>query len=387
MPGSDVNEVDLVWRDHVPLGINLLMNDESGNIKVVDFPRGSQSRKVASSVNLDPKIFEGSIIVAVNGSRYSEDDRDELFEALKDPARPKTIRFQLVGEEDVNEMRKFISNDESSSDCDDDSEQNNQRNNQQNDPGFDQVVLMTIQIIDEAPLGINFAKALNNFALVVQYLKSNHSKQFQPNGRHLTKGLLLSHVNEQLVMGMDGTGIEKALSLLESEGMKRPLTLTFAEPYHEYLSFHHTECLSLKGGPEELILEVIKGEETRNLISIKGFKNIDGMAETMGAVIGDRLLFVNGERVGIGCGSIQSPSLDELILFLANPESYPVALTFGRENHGTSRWTDENVTFNIDKAFTFCVTISSFDELGCTLGTGNNPQDFIIESFNDIMGK
>ena len=30
---------DLVFRDQVPLGINLLLNDESGMVRVVDFPR------------------------------------------------------------------------------------------------------------------------------------------------------------------------------------------------------------------------------------------------------------------------------------------------------------------------------------------------------------
>ena len=36
--------VELVWRDRLPLGMNLLMNDSSGKLKVVDFPRGSQAR-------------------------------------------------------------------------------------------------------------------------------------------------------------------------------------------------------------------------------------------------------------------------------------------------------------------------------------------------------
>lgn len=63
-------DVELVWRDRVPLGINLLMNDDSGLIKVVEFPRGSQARSVASRYELDPEIFKGAIVTTVNGSRY-----------------------------------------------------------------------------------------------------------------------------------------------------------------------------------------------------------------------------------------------------------------------------------------------------------------------------
>ena len=39
-PVQKSNLVELVWREHIPLGMNLLLNDESGQLKVVDFPRG-----------------------------------------------------------------------------------------------------------------------------------------------------------------------------------------------------------------------------------------------------------------------------------------------------------------------------------------------------------
>ena len=41
MEDESAKEVELVWREHLPLGMNLLMNDDSGLLKVVDFPRGS----------------------------------------------------------------------------------------------------------------------------------------------------------------------------------------------------------------------------------------------------------------------------------------------------------------------------------------------------------
>merc|ERR1740124_904526 len=67
---AEAYEVELVWREAVSLGIQLLMNDESGYMKVVDFPRGGQARNVAEAANLDPEIFKGATITAVNGKRF-----------------------------------------------------------------------------------------------------------------------------------------------------------------------------------------------------------------------------------------------------------------------------------------------------------------------------
>ena len=61
--------VELVWRDHVPLGMKLLMNDGSGDVKVVEFPRGGQARRVAEFANLDPDSFKGATNCAVSGRK------------------------------------------------------------------------------------------------------------------------------------------------------------------------------------------------------------------------------------------------------------------------------------------------------------------------------
>lgn len=117
--------IELVWRERLPLGMNLLLNDESGLLKVVDFPRGSQvmcfcfslrdnflfssnfqARKVCEGRGFVPEAFEGASIVAVNGSTY--DDDDELFDVLKDPSRPKSVGFVLADNEEAERLRKFV---------------------------------------------------------------------------------------------------------------------------------------------------------------------------------------------------------------------------------------------------------------------------------------
>ena len=80
---EDEEMVELVWRERVPLGLNLLTNDSSGYLKVIDFPRGTQARKVAQSKQLDPDLFKGATIERVNGRKYGPENQVELFSALK----------------------------------------------------------------------------------------------------------------------------------------------------------------------------------------------------------------------------------------------------------------------------------------------------------------
>jgi hypothetical protein len=75
---AQADEVELVWRERVPLGLNILTNHESGYLKVIDLPRGTQARQVAQQAQLDPDIFKGSTIVSVNGRRYGPDNQVDL---------------------------------------------------------------------------------------------------------------------------------------------------------------------------------------------------------------------------------------------------------------------------------------------------------------------
>ena len=43
--------------ERVPLGLNLLTNDSSLLLKVIDLPRGTQARVVAQANQLDPNLF------------------------------------------------------------------------------------------------------------------------------------------------------------------------------------------------------------------------------------------------------------------------------------------------------------------------------------------
>lgn len=53
----DRRRIELVWRERLPLGMNLLMNDDSGFLKVVDFPRGSVSSNNQQMIIILISIF------------------------------------------------------------------------------------------------------------------------------------------------------------------------------------------------------------------------------------------------------------------------------------------------------------------------------------------
>ena len=120
--GKDI--VELVWREPVPLGMKLLMNDGSGEVKVVEFPRGGQALRVAEAAELDPDMFKGATICGVNGRKFVDPpssfskmgsttasgpvDMSKIqvvIAALKEPGRPKSIEFLISETERTRIMR------------------------------------------------------------------------------------------------------------------------------------------------------------------------------------------------------------------------------------------------------------------------------------------
>ena len=256
----DENEVELVWREKLPLGLNILTNDESGLLKVVDFPRGTQARQVAQSKQLDPDMFKGSTIVAVNGRKYGPDNQPELFSALRDPSRPKAIMLRLASKDDLNKMDELTQNNKKGS------KTSSRRTPADENEGTN--IISTVIIVDEGDIGIKFATSRDNFSLVV--------RDHVPAGRTVNIPLnsLLSHVNDTLVLGEKGEGKMKAISLLEKVGAKRPLSLSFVKPYlYSIVVEKGNNGTDSIGGPAELLFTEVKPATSskENKIVLKDF--------------------------------------------------------------------------------------------------------------------
>mmetsp|Transcript_9313 Transcript_9313/g.25755 ORF Transcript_9313/g.25755 Transcript_9313/m.25755 type:complete len:1397 (-) Transcript_9313:48-4238(-) len=384
-PEEKTNLVELVWRERLPLGMNLLMNDESGELKVVDFPRGSQARVVSEKRQLDPDLFKGATIIAVNGTSYEE--QDELFDALKDPGRPKTVSFRLAESAESERVRRFVEGTDKAIDDDDENDESNSA------PRKFGERLVTFN--DPGELGIIFEAALDNCGLVVNgfleggdgtILAAQRSNDIQLRD-------LLTHVNGQVVVGRTGQGRDWSLKLLEESADRRPLLLSFVRSYLYRESIVRPEEMPGvpdTGGPEEMLLKERTLEDGSRRIYIKRFNPVSGCVESSGIFIGDHLVFVNGTPVGAGArwmGEGESPSLEEVYEMLCNKAFYPIGLTFARPQSKTSsRWTSQHdETFSDFEAETICVTCSSQSQLGCILDSLDNG-DIVISDFSSVPG-
>lgn len=283
----DRQSVELVWRERLPLGMNLLMNDESGYLKVVDFPRGSQARLVCEKRGFDPDLFKGATLVAVNGFEY--DDQDELFDALRDPVRPKTVEFELAESTDAERIRRFVEGKDSKDSMEDEPSDEPEREFKLRDVIFDQ----------PGELGIEFGNSLDNFGLIVRGFIEGQGGTVLSAERsgEIAVGDLLVKINDKLVVSTDGTGRAQAVELLESTAAVRPLCLTFTDPYlfSEILEAPaETTNPDSDGGPSELRMEEQASEDVPKRIVLNGLNDISGKAESAGILIGDHLVFVNG---------------------------------------------------------------------------------------------
>jgi hypothetical protein len=378
----DVNEdlVELVWRERVPLGLNLLTNDSSGILKVIDLPRGTQARVVAQANQLDPDLFKGATIVAVNGKRYGPDSQVDLFTALKDPARPKAILFKLSkSQNELERIDRIIKRKNGSSASLSRSE------------GVSGLVA-TVKIDDEGSIGVRLTSN-DNFALAVKLFLSNPDGDMLPveESGMVMVGDLLSHVNGTLVLAANGEGKQKAYSLLEQVGKLRPLSLGFVKPfqYSIIIKKDNIEDESL-GGPSELQFVEVDGttNSKEKTFVLKDFALAEGAAEKNGVLVGDNLIFVNGFPVGAGCKLLgngsKSPTMDEVGRMLK--EYSPLVLGFARAKAKQTRvqaMTSSALSIDIETATTFSVAASNHHHLGCKFAAGMNGTDIIVK---DIIG-
>jgi hypothetical protein len=382
-PNEDDVLIELVWRESLPLGMNLLLNDDSGMLKVVEFPRGSQARKICEQKEIDPILFNGATIVSVNGTKY--DIQDDLFDALKDPSRPKSIRFRLANSEAAEQVKQFVLGNKGIKEEEIDAPRT-----------FE---LREIIFQESREIGIEFAPSPDDFGLVVKsYVAGPGGTVLEAEkAENLYLGDLLCKINGVLVLGENGKGKLKALELLQLVGAERPLSLAFIEPYmyHEAFEKSSDASISQVGGPDELELEEKKTDRGSKRIKVKTFTEVNGTAETGGILIGDHLVFVNGMPVGAGCrltGDTNYPDLGDIYKMLKDEYMYPIALTFARPRQKERQWESylqggvQEERFTVDNADTICVIANSFGQLGCVFEGKKRNREIVLTDLFAVAG-
>lgn len=375
---ADPSLVELVWRERLPLGMNLLMNDGSGQLKVVDFPRGSQARLVTERRNLDPDIFKGATVVAVNGTFFEE--QDDLFDALRDPARPKTVQFRLAESEDAERIRRFVEGDKV----------------EEQDDSPEERVFELRSITSDGEIGIEFKPSPDKCGLIVsRFVEGQGGIVLEAERSGQVKlGDLLTHVNGVKVVATNGEGQTKSLEALAQNSGKKPLVLSFTEPYLYEKIIQRPNAEGGEdafGGPDELVLEEKKESAGARRVLVTKFKPMCGAAEGGGILIGDYVAFVNGMAFGAGrrwLGEPTNTSLDELHEVLYNKDFYPMGLTFARPKPAaTARWTTSGGAedFSDMDADTICITVESPDRLGCIFDLRPDG-DIVVKDFIAVPG-
>jgi hypothetical protein len=183
-----------------------------------------------------------------------------------------------------------------------------------------------------------------------------------------------------------------AVELLQAKVSQRPLSLTFSSPFVYNVVIEKPVSLQSAnshgiGGPEELVLDE-KSVSGKRRVFLKAYRCVSGVAESSGILIGDHLVFVNGEPVGAGCrwmGLDRIPTLEETNAMLKNDNNYPIGLTFARaKSQMASRWASSNELSDAD-ATTICVAADSFERLGCVLDIGSST-DIVVSDFQEVPG-
>jgi hypothetical protein len=384
------DEVELVWRERLPLGLNILTNDGSGYLKVIDLPRGTQARKVAQDKKLDPDVFKGAMIVSVNGKRYGPDNQVDLFAALKDPTRPKSILFKLASDDDAKQLNKLVEQSKSNASND---------KKQSTSVAEGDSFLTTVHIANQGDIGIKFVSSPDNFALAVSgFVRDSDGRRLHHENEMscISENDLLCRVNGISVLGEKGEGRRKGLSVLEKVGNDRPLSLSFVKPYIHTIVLEREESYgSLVGGPSELSLSEVKSSSSSsgNKIVLGGFILAEGAAESNDVFIGDNLVFINGIPVGAGCrllrGSGPSPKLSEVIDMMK--QQSPIALTFARAQTKKastvkSYLTSSPLSLDIESAQTFSIAAADYSQLGLTFATGYNGTDVVVKNISGVEG-
>jgi len=411
------NTIELVWRERLPLGLNLLLNDESGQVKVVDLPRGSQARKVCEARNLNPDMFNGATIVAVNGCRFFEPE--EVYDALRDPIRPKTILFELAESAEAARVHEFVADamsekerkvKETATGGTPQKGQDGEAFDDDSAPAERTLQTRTLDLTEPGDLGIEFGEAPDSIGLVVcGFVKKEDGTSLAAEESGIIRVHdLLTHINGKVVLGENGAGRDKAFEVLQSEGAARPLSLSFCNPYMVQQVFEAPKQTNnttpYLGGPMELCLEesVTKNEDTgtsTKRIVLADYKDTDGLAETRGILIGDYLVFVNGKSIGAGArwmGEGTAPTLEEVYKILRDPTEYPMGLTFARPKN--SEGDDMNNSWKgarkgnageLDDADAETVAVSTerLELLGCVFDIAENTaSDVIVSDFYAVPG-
>ena len=388
--GKDI--VELVWREPVPLGMKLLMNDGSGEVKVVEFPRGGQALRVAEAAELDPNMFKGATICGVNGRKFVDPpssfsrtgtttasgpvDMSKIqvvIAALKEPGRPKSIEFLISDTERTRIMRVLGKLQESEKK--DDNIMVRKVPKEIND----------VVITQEGPLGLSLGVIEEEVGLVVLGFKEGKEN------KEIKVGSVLVCINGTYVQGGEDF-VTRATEMFKEVGGVRPIELGFMHPCAIAKRFGRQlpssvrgaelseDAFQMYGSPsEELVLvEARMSEEDKyTSIVISGFKDAPGALECGTVQCGDVLMSVNAVPFFISKTETEMKQRKKLWSLINQEDAYPMTFEFARPRPGVNGVDGKNF-FSTQNSTRFAVEVHAKSDLGVSFrktAFGNDEAD------------
>lgn len=286
---------------------------------------------------------------------------------MKHPGRPKSIGFRLASAEDAENVVSFVARTKERRLLGNDKEDILEK--------VSYNLCYTIYIHDEGQLGITFANAVDDNGLVVSNISSNIPEILAAVARgYLKVGYLLTSINDELVLGENGSGRNKALSIFQRIGSVRPMSLSFSKPYL------HPIVLESNGndshGPlNELIFTQASSDNRK--VYLSEFNYIPGTLESNGVLIGDQLVAINDMNISVaGDGANDyEDRLSRVSMMIHASSSYPLTFHFSRPSQAGA------------PHITLSVTVKHEEDIGCKFGCLEQYSDYIaVELFTDVKG-
>ena len=155
-------------------------------------------------------------------------------------------------------------------------------------------------------------------------------------------------------------------------------------------------CYDIVRFPDLFLLEEKKFSDRKRIV-VSGFIEVDGVAEMSGILLGDYLVFVNGQSVGAGCrwlGESLVPTREEVQAMIENKANYPIGLTFARplqqtgesQGWGAMGLSAQSDEITMESSETVCVAAESFNQLGIVLETMNYTNDIVVKDLEAVPG-
>ncbi len=242
-------------------------------------------------------------------------------------------------------------------------------------------------VVKEGPLGIEFSSSIDNNYLAVKSM-TNDGVAMNANDTEnsVNVGDILTRINNDPILKGKAPYIQNGYECLEKNCAARPVRMEFVRSHLVKVVIEQNQCGLKCDGPEEFLLKEVRSKDGTSKVFLRGFRGIDGAAESSGVIIGDQMIFLNGMRIGIGTKIGADASLLNVQSMLEDAHAYPMCLHFARQVSDGQRQ-QSDIDIESEDIKTFSVTVLNPNQLGCRIKKlGLGQVKYVVQQFYAVVG-